>query len=140
MRNWHSDQSYDVLPSRATIVTAVELPLEGGSTLFKDTYAAYESMPTDLKQRIAGKRGTFGYVAGRKHPARGHLSADAAGADFVTHPLARTVPMTDTGMAIAIIDVARESLRNPYSTIIARMPPKIAAVVTSLIAEAMNFD
>lgn len=92
--NWHSDQSYDALPSRATIVTAVELPHEGGSTLFKNTYAAYESMPAELKRRVAGKRGTFGYVAGRRHPARGHLSPAADLAEVVTHPLVRTVPMT----------------------------------------------
>ncbi|MFT5390953.1 MAG: taurine dioxygenase [Gammaproteobacteria bacterium] len=92
--NWHSDQSYDAVPSRATIVTAVELPQEGGSTVFKNTYLAYETMPAELKSRIDGKRGVFGYVAGRKHPSRGHLNATAAAADTVTHPIARTVPMT----------------------------------------------
>ena len=54
--------------------------------------------------------------------------------------ISKKVPMTEIGIATAMIEVARESRRNPYSTIIARMPPKIAAVVTSLIAEAMNFD
>ena len=95
--NWHSDQSYDVLPSRATVVTAVELPASGGSTWFKNTYKAYETMPDTLKVRIEGKRGVFGYVAGRKHPsfsAHAHLTQEAAEAAFVTHPIARTVPMT----------------------------------------------
>ena len=95
--NWHSDQSYDSLPSRATAVTAVELPTAGGSTWFKNTYLAYESMPESIKSRIEGKHGVFGYVAGRKHPAisaHAHLTQAAAAADFVTHPIARTVPMT----------------------------------------------
>ena len=96
--NWHSDQSYDALPSRATIVTAVELPFRGGSTCFKNTYLAYESMPRSLRSRIEGKSGVFGYVAGPKHPAftaQAHLTKQAANAAMVTHPIARTVPMTN---------------------------------------------
>lgn len=123
--NWHSDQSYDALPSKATIVTAVELPERGGSTLFKNTYKAYETMPEALKHRIDGKFGEFGYVAGRKHPSRGHLTKDAAAAATVTHPVARTVPMTGkkavyvnaiccSGVAGLDVDEGRELLDEVY--------------------------
>ena len=48
--------------------------------------------------------------------------------------------MTETGMATLVIVVARESLRNPYRTMIAMMPPRIAAFLTSSTADEMNRD
>ncbi|MCH9670597.1 MAG: TauD/TfdA family dioxygenase [Gammaproteobacteria bacterium] len=95
--NWHSDQSYDQVPSRATIVCPIELPSRGGDTLFKNTYQAYDSMPEDLKRRALGKRGVFGYVTGQGHAAnvaRSHLTSDAADNPEVTHPLVRTNAVT----------------------------------------------
>ena len=90
--NWHSDQSYDQLPSRATIVCPIELPSCGGDTLFKNTYKAYETMPGALRACADGQRGIFGYVAGQGHlanMARSHLTQEAAATPAVTHPLIR---------------------------------------------------
>ncbi len=48
--------------------------------------------------------------------------------------------MTDTGIAIPVIVVARESRRKPYSTMIAMMPPRIAALLTSFTDEEIKRD
>jgi len=54
--------------------------------------------------------------------------------------ISRNVPMTETGIAMPTIVVARESRKKPYRTNIAINPPSIAASRTSLTADEMNVD
>jgi len=66
---WHTDMSYLADPPKASMLYALEIPPSGGDTGFANMYAAYESLPDDLKRRAAGLRvkhdGTYnsgGYV------------------------------------------------------------------------------
>jgi len=66
---WHTDMSYLVDPPKASMLYALEVPLSGGNTYFSSMYAAYESIPEELKRRIKGLQlkhdGTYnsgGYV------------------------------------------------------------------------------
>jgi alpha-ketoglutarate-dependent taurine dioxygenase len=54
---WHSDSSHRDKPSMATMLYAVKNPRQGGDTEFANMYAAYETLPEALKQRIAGLKG-----------------------------------------------------------------------------------
>ena len=49
---FHSDQCYVEQPSKATTLYAVEIPRQGGNTLFANMYAAYETLPADVKRQI----------------------------------------------------------------------------------------
>jgi taurine dioxygenase len=63
---WHADETYDPpekLP-RLAILHAVEVPHEKGGTLFADMYAAYDTLPVAMKQRLAGMTGRHGYTDG----------------------------------------------------------------------------
>ena len=51
---WHTDHSYDQVPAMGSILVARTLPPAGGDTLFAHMAAAYDSLPDDLKQEIAG--------------------------------------------------------------------------------------
>ncbi len=51
---WHTDMSYNELPPKASILYAIELPLEGGNTGYASTAAAYDALSDDMKERIAG--------------------------------------------------------------------------------------
>ncbi|MEM8972848.1 MAG: TauD/TfdA family dioxygenase [Pseudomonadota bacterium] len=51
---WHQDMSYNELPPKASLLYGIETPATGGDTSFYNLYAAYESLPKDLKSRIAG--------------------------------------------------------------------------------------
>ena len=51
---WHSDSSHRDFPSMATILYAVKNPRVGGDTEFANMYAAYETLPDEMKRRIAG--------------------------------------------------------------------------------------
>jgi taurine dioxygenase len=52
---WHTDMSYNPMPPRASLLYALEVPPDGGNTGFLNMYAAYETLPDDLKRVIEGK-------------------------------------------------------------------------------------
>jgi taurine dioxygenase len=51
---WHTDMSYLEVPPKASMLYALEAPPSGGDTYFNNMYAAYESLPEELKRRIEG--------------------------------------------------------------------------------------
>ena len=58
---FHSDQCYAERPAMATVLYAMEIPSQGGNTLFANGYRAYETLPADLKERLSGKLALNGY-------------------------------------------------------------------------------
>ena len=53
---WHTDMSYLPSPPKASMLFALEIPPSGGDTWFCDMYAAFDSLPPDLRQRALGLR------------------------------------------------------------------------------------
>jgi taurine dioxygenase len=53
---WHTDHSYDQIPAMGSILVARQLPQTGGDTMFASMYAAYDTLPDDLKKQIADLR------------------------------------------------------------------------------------
>jgi taurine dioxygenase len=51
---WHTDYSYLDVPARATALYSVEVPEDGGDTLFADQEQAYADLPEAMKDRIEG--------------------------------------------------------------------------------------
>ena len=91
---WHSDLSYDANPSDATLLYSVEVPLEGGDTLFSNLVAAYETLPEATKTRIEGLSAIhrYGYNGGN---AVVELSqGQETRYPDVIHPVVRTHPET----------------------------------------------
>jgi taurine dioxygenase len=54
---WHADMTYVDVPPKAAILHALEVPPPeaGGNTYFANMFAAYESLPADLKKAVEGK-------------------------------------------------------------------------------------
>jgi len=54
---WHADMTYIDVPPKAAILYALEVPPPeaGGNTYFANMFAAYESLPADLKKAVEGK-------------------------------------------------------------------------------------
>ena len=90
---WHADMTYTETPPKAAILYALEIPARGGgNTYFADMFAAYDSLPRDLKAKIQGKlaihdasRNSAGML--RKGYAEVHDVSKTLGA---RHPLVRT--------------------------------------------------
>lgn len=53
---WHMDGTHDKVPVFASLLTGIRLSDTGGQTEFANSYAAYESLPQDMKERIAHLR------------------------------------------------------------------------------------
>ena len=99
---WHSDLSYDVRPSDATLLYSVEVPETGGDTLFANMYRAYETLPEPTKRRIEGLSAVhrYGWNGGAAVVA---LSEEqrAAHPDAV-HPMVRVHP--ETGRKVLFVN------------------------------------
>jgi taurine dioxygenase len=54
---WHADMTYVDLPPKAAMLHALEVPPPeaGGNTYFANMFAAYESLPADLKKAVDGR-------------------------------------------------------------------------------------
>lgn len=100
---WHSDWSFLPSPPAGTLLYGVEIPPVGGDTLYADQYAAYDSLPGSLQERIENLMGVHsarrGYSKQGQYGDRdvGRSMAIVASDDaFATelHPLVRTHPET----------------------------------------------
>ena len=100
-RYWHSDISYDERPAMGSQLHAVEIPPEGGDTLFADMRHALKTLPDELRRRIEGRRARHSYTRNHRRnetveggrPAFSDEQRDRL--NDVSHPMVRTVE--DTG-------------------------------------------
>jgi alpha-ketoglutarate-dependent 2,4-dichlorophenoxyacetate dioxygenase len=53
-RLWHSDSSFREYPAKYSMLSAREVPEDGGETQFADMRAAYEALPEKWKEMIQG--------------------------------------------------------------------------------------
>jgi alpha-ketoglutarate-dependent 2,4-dichlorophenoxyacetate dioxygenase len=51
---WHSDSSFQKPAARYSMLHSVAIPSKGGETEFADLRAAYDALPVEMKQEIAG--------------------------------------------------------------------------------------
>src|SRR5215510_5551404 len=89
---WHTDGAYDQEPFKATQLYAVAVPSRGGNTLFASMYAAYNGLPSRLKERLDGLLGAFTYGGRRKATAL--LNPEDRDWTPVFLPIVRTHPET----------------------------------------------
>jgi taurine dioxygenase len=54
---WHADMTYVAVPPKAALLHALEVPPPeaGGNTYFADMFAAYDTLPAELKKAVEGK-------------------------------------------------------------------------------------
>jgi taurine dioxygenase len=84
---FHSDGAYVEVPFKYTLLYGIEIPAIGGNTCFSNMYRAYEALPDDLKQRLAGCTVKHTYYAGsvQKDQPSESLSGDWAHPVFIEH-------------------------------------------------------
>jgi alpha-ketoglutarate-dependent 2,4-dichlorophenoxyacetate dioxygenase len=51
---WHTDSSFKYVPARCSLLSAREIPTEGGDTEFADLRAAYDALPKETKRQLDG--------------------------------------------------------------------------------------
>jgi taurine dioxygenase len=88
--HFHTDQCHQAIPAKATLLYAVEIPSNGGNTLFSNAYTAYESLPEEIRQRIAGRRALNAYTTDTTLRTANYDDAKSS----YWHPVVRTHPAT----------------------------------------------
>jgi taurine dioxygenase len=86
--HFHTDQCHQEVPAKATLLYAIEIPSKGGNTLFANAYAAYETLPEEIKRRIAGRRALNAYTTDTTLRSTNYDDAKSS----YWHPVARTHP------------------------------------------------
>ena len=87
--HWHSDVTFEEEPPDTTLLYSIEIPEEGGDTLFSNQYLAYEGLSESLKVNLDHKMAI--------HSNLGVLilsGGEAKDAKEVEHPIFRTHPET----------------------------------------------
>ena len=87
---WHTDSSYRRVPSKGAVLHAIEVVSKGGDTLFANMCHAYEQMPEELKERIAGLKARHSFEYSRQLRQLPPMDpAEAAEVPPMDHPLVR---------------------------------------------------
>lgn len=93
---WHSDNSYIAAPPSGSMLYAKVVPPMGGETCFADQYRAYETLPDDIRARIADKTAVHDSSRDGTGTVRHGLAMPTTLADVPGphHPLVRTHPVS----------------------------------------------
>jgi taurine dioxygenase len=86
--HFHHDMIQTEVPHKASILYAREVPNHGGQTCFAAGYAAYDTLPAEIKQKLEGKRAYHTYQYGTTK--RGDLTGALNFVDSSLHPVFRT--------------------------------------------------
>lgn len=86
---WHSDNSFDVQPPGISFLYALEVPAEGGDTVFADMETAYERLSPGFQKTLDALEAV--------HTSRDQTARAVAGGGYVrrepidtVHPIVRT--------------------------------------------------
>ncbi len=95
--DWHTDMSYLETPPIASVLYAREIPEVGANTSFADMYAALDSMPAGLRQRLSDicVQHDSAYTSVGTLRDGATKVGDASEAVGAIHPAVRTHPETN---------------------------------------------
>jgi alpha-ketoglutarate-dependent 2,4-dichlorophenoxyacetate dioxygenase len=91
---WHADSTFKRVPSLCSVLTARQVPPEGGNTEFASTRATYEALPDDLKSMLEGLVVEHDFSVSRARVGFTFTPEEAALHPPVRHPLVQTNPVT----------------------------------------------
>jgi taurine dioxygenase len=100
---WHTDATWREKPPFGCVLRCVECPPVGGDTMWANMALAYEKLPEQVKQQIAGLRARHSIEAsfGAAMPIEKRLALHAQFPD-AEHPVVRTHP--ETGEKILFVN------------------------------------
>ena len=97
---FHSDMCYLEQPCMAAMLHAISIPPTGGNTIFASMYAAYDTLPADLRAQLDGRMAMNSYEPGygaSNVKARIELAPETGNSTTTrsyAHPVFRTHPAT----------------------------------------------
>ncbi|MCP5152505.1 MAG: TauD/TfdA family dioxygenase [Chromatiales bacterium] len=91
---WHADSTFKRVPSLCSILTAREVPPEGGNTEFVSTRAAYEALPEPMRSELEDLIVEHDFSVSRGRVGFSFTPEEAAIYPPVWHPLVQVNPVT----------------------------------------------
>jgi len=93
---WHTDMSYNEKTPIGSLLYSLEVPPEGGDTGFSNMYAAFETLPPELKRAMIGKSCKHDSSRTSVGDLRKGFKdvTDPREAPGTAHPIVRTHPAT----------------------------------------------
>jgi alpha-ketoglutarate-dependent 2,4-dichlorophenoxyacetate dioxygenase len=123
---WHADSSFKKIPSRCSVLTAREVPAEGGATEFASTRAAYESLDATARAGLDGLVVEHDLVYSRRTVGFEFTPEEAAGMPPQRHPLVQRCAITGRSSVLIgahakeIVGWSREKSRALLDDLLAR--------------------
>lgn len=93
---WHSDSSYMSVPSKGSMLYAIECPPVGADTSFAVTYEPYVELPSALRQMVEGRKAVHSYLRLQvnQFPERPLTDEQKRMAPDIAHPITARHPVT----------------------------------------------
>ena len=133
---WHTDGTGWPEPTLATSLYSVEVPQDGGDTLYAGMYAAYEKLPQRLRRRVASLKAIYSRVhladqfAKAENIANTMSEAERARFPDQIRPLVNVHPVTGREALLISIEECRE-LEGMDQHTSRRFNEELLAVVTA---------
>ncbi len=93
-RLWHTDASFQDPPGRYSLLSARVLPPVGADTEFADMRAAYDALPQEMKEQLAGLHVHHSIAHSRQVLGFDFSPSEQEALKGAIHPLIRTLPHT----------------------------------------------
>jgi taurine dioxygenase len=92
---WHTDVTFRPNPALGSVLRLLQVPPQGGDTMWADMAAAYDNLPEDVRQRIDGLRAVHDFIPGfDRFSDPDVLAGWQSQFPPVEHPVVRTHPET----------------------------------------------
>jgi len=111
---WHTDATWREAPPMGCVLRCVEGPAVGGDTMWANMALAYENLPGEIKEKIAGLRARHSIEAsfGAAMPIEKRLALKAQFPD-AEHPVVRTHP--ETGEKVLFVNAFTTHFTNYHT-------------------------
>ncbi|WP_431896477.1 TauD/TfdA dioxygenase family protein [Nonomuraea sp. bgisy101] len=133
---WHTDVTFIDRPPTASVLRAVDVPAAGGDTLWANTVAAYENLPSDLRTLLNGLRAVhtnvhdYVRIATADDPSKARKYAEVFASTVYEseHPVVRVHPETGE----------RSILLGDFAKHLVGLPRDVSASVIALIQDRVT--
>lgn len=110
--SWHSDVTYRERPSLASILYARTIPSNGGDTLWRSAYAAYDALSAPLRQLLDGLHCEHDFLQAYGN----YLARFDDGAERIARARAETPPVIHPAVVVHPVSGRRLLYVNPTFT------------------------
>jgi len=132
--DWHTDLAHSRQNARFGFLDALEVPEEGGNTLFANGYAALEALSPADRERLAGLE-VYHIGDGREYPKPGEAPAPGE-----PEPIKRPVVVTNPATGRRALFLSQLRGGSPYRAVDQSRADEVAALTAHLTSPRFVYE